>query len=167
MSSKHAHSYLARLAVVLLATGLFAATGPATAASASASDCVSGANGFIDIPDNQAGTTVRTLQIGPSAVLGSFTVTLKYATISGWQRGFAKLEAGRTSWPDFWMDWTTNGGGSIQVRCGPFNPYPGIPTSASMTTPAKITSSSSSYQFRACAGMDTEWGYWSQCTSWW
>lgn len=162
MPSSSFRGRLAKFAVALLATGFLTVAGPVTAAQASAGDCVGGANGFRDIPDNQGGTTVRTLKIGPSGILGTFTVTLRYATIAGWQRGFARLEAGGTS-PDFWMDWTTNGGASW-LQCGPFNRWP---STASMTTPAKITSSSTSYLFRACAGVPTEWGYWTECTAWW
>jgi len=165
MPSRNARSRLAGIGVALLATGCLTMAGPVTAAQASPGDCVGGANGFIDIPDNQGGTTVRTLRIGPSSVLGNFTVTLRYATIGGWQRGFARLEAGGSS-PDFWMETTTNGGGSW-LTCGPFNRWPSLPSTATMTTPAKITQSSSLVQFRACAGVGTEWGPWSQCTDPW
>jgi hypothetical protein len=36
-----------------------------------------------------------------------------------------------------------------------------------LTTPAKLTSSSSSYMFRACSQVGTEWGPKIRCSSWW
>lgn len=111
------------------------------AVSALAADCENGANGFIDISDSLTGTQQRTVGVGTA------TVTLQSGTISGAERGWAKISGGTNTHYSVWMDWTVDGGNTIKVRCGPFAVGG---TNQTKTSAAKNTSKSSTWQFRAC-----------------
>jgi hypothetical protein len=120
-----------------------------------ASDCENGANGFIDISDTLSGTIQRSV-----ALEFGLTVTLQSGTVSGAQRGWAKISGPTIANDLVWMDWTQNSG-STWLQCGPFS-VDG--TNLTKTSAAKTTSSLASYQFRACG---RPVGGNSHCTSWW
>jgi hypothetical protein len=131
---------------------------PANPASAAASDCEYGANGFVDIPDNLVGTVARSRYLQNVDI----TVTLDHGYVYGAQRGWARISGQTIPGDQVWMDWSVNGGNSIAVRCGPFavDNY-----SSSKTSAAKATSWQSTYVFRACAhilGWNGDY-----CTDWW
>jgi hypothetical protein len=138
----------------LMLAGGMAVTG-APPASATAAQCEHGANGFVDIPDTLSGTVQRSVSLGAGV-----TVTLQSGTVSGHQRGWAKISGSTFPGDLVWMDWTTNGGASW-LQCGPFS-VGGF--NKTKTSAAKTTSSSSTYQFRACG---TGVGLANRCTSWW
>jgi hypothetical protein len=127
-------------------------------ASASEADCANGANGFVDIPDNLAtGSRAR-----PAINMGSgVTLELRYGTVYGRQRGWARIYGDLLEGDRVWMDWTTNGGASW-LQCGPF--YAGGLNSK--TSAAKSTNPSPTYQFRACARL--QYIEVTRCTTpWW
>lgn len=120
-----------------------------------ASDCENGANGFIDISDSLSGTVQRSV-----ALDFGLTATLQSGTVSGLQRGWAKISGPTIAGDLVWMDWTQNSG-STWLQCGPFS-VDG--TNLTKTSAAKTTSSLASFQFRACGRAV---GGTSHCTSWW
>jgi hypothetical protein len=127
-------------------------------ASELASDCENGANGFIDIPDNLSGIVQR--RVMPNDTV---SLTLESKTIAGLQRGFAKISGATQTGDQVSMDWTIHGqqpNPPVLVRCGPF-----IVSSNGMskTSAAKVTNSSPTYQFRACAQREGS----SICSGWW
>lgn len=126
------------------------------AASELASDCEAGANGFIDISDGLSGTVRRSADLGFNVLL-----TLESGSVSGATRGWAKISGATISGDQVWMDWTVDGGAHVKVQCGPFTVGG---TGMSKTSAAKVTSSSPTYQFRACGHLA---GFSSTCTSWW
>ena len=147
---------LATGAAVALASAGLALAGPATAAHATAAECTGGANGFNSIPYNQNGTNARTVSMGYGV-----TVRLQYGTVNGVQQGWARIDGSTIAGDKVWMDWTQTSG-STWMQCGPFTVQSnGSPN----TSAAKRTSSSSSYQFRACGNLigvgETK------CTTWW
>ena len=120
-----------------------------------ASDCENGANGFIDISDSLSGTVQRSV-----ALEFGLTVTLQSGTVSGAQRGWAKISGPTIAGDLVWMDWTQNSGASW-LQCGPFS-VDGA--GLTKTSAAKRTSSLASWQFRACG---RPVGGSSRCSGWW
>ena len=152
---------MATIARGVVATTLMAAAfaaGAPGAAHAARSDCERGANGFVDISERQSGATKGTVELRPWAANKGW-VHLAVAKINGQQRGFAAI-VGQEPGDEFWMDWTTNNGGSW-VQCGPFV----APDHHPHTTAAKETNSSPNWRFRACGSR------WDSndvvCTGWW
>ena len=145
------------IAAVALAAGALLAT-PA-AASATAAQCERGANGFVDIPDNLWGTVPTTGHYIINFITGA-QITLNYGTVSGAQRGWARIGGDTQPGDRVWLDWTTNGGSSW-LQCGPFTVNTPV---TPKTSAAKNTSSSSTWKFRACGNIA---GYDSTCTDWW
>jgi hypothetical protein len=140
-------------AVFLAATGSLVAASPASAA---ASDCEHGANGFVDIPDNLGGTVARSITPFPQ-----WTINLEYGTIAGKQRGFARFRGKTVPGDQIWMDWSQNGGPSW-MQCGPFTVSSLF---APKTSAAKQTNPSPNWVFRACGrGAGSTRVY---CTTWW
>ncbi|MCO1580971.1 hypothetical protein M8C13_34965 [Crossiella sp. SN42] len=145
-------------AALALALGVLA-VGPTGVASASAAECRSGSNGFVDMPDNATGTyaTGFTVNAGANPVYFS----LYYGTVNGVQRGWAHL-AGKTSPAGsdrFWMDFS---GGRVTpwLQCGPFaNNSNGGPA----TTPAQRTHPD--YSFRVCGSVYPDPTV--RCSAWW
>jgi hypothetical protein len=94
---------------VLMAGGLTVAM-PGTALAAR-SDCESGANGFIDISNNEVGVpggpAVKELRPNDGQGLKG-RISLRITRIDGDVRGFAALTVPRVG-DEAWMDWTTNG----------------------------------------------------------
>ena len=125
------------------------------AASALASDCEAGANGFVDISDSLSGTVRRSVEADRS-----LAITLQTATIAGAQRGFAKI-SGPTQRGDLvWMNWSLDGGHTVHVQCGPFAVDA---TNHSKTSASKITNPSPQYVFQACGAPH---GGRTACTGW-
>jgi hypothetical protein len=122
-----------------------------------ASDCEGGANGFVDISDSLSGTVQRSVGLGAGV-----TVTLQSGTVAGAQRGWAKISGATISGDQVRMDWTVDGGAHVKVQCGPFTVSG---TNKTKTSAAKITSSSSTYQFRACGRLAGVSAF--TCTGWW
>jgi len=120
-------------------------------------DCEFGANGFIDISDSRSGTVQRSASLGFGV-----TISVQSGTVSGLQRGWAKISGDTIVDDQIRMDWTIDAGAHIKVLCGPFS-VGGL--SQSKTSAAKTTSSSSSWQFRACGRLAGVTPY--TCTSWW
>ncbi|WP_406446360.1 hypothetical protein OHB00_02840 [Streptomyces sp. NBC_00631] len=139
-----------------------AVTGSAQVTPASAAQCEGGANGFVDISDSLSGTIP-----GPAGSYkrygqtGHVRITLEYGTVSGAQRGWAKIDGGTFPGDRVWMD-RTQDGGSTWLQCGPFTVGS---NGASKTSAAKNTSGSSLWRFRACGDFTGESGY--VCTNWW
>lgn len=148
------------VAGVLLAAGVTVAM-PGTAVAAR-SHCERGANGFRDIPDNQSGVAAgpadKLLRASdPQGLVGR--ISLRAARIDGDVYGFAALGVPRAG-DEIWMDWTLNGK-DVHIQCGPFKSgIDGWP----LTSAAKLTDNSPTYQFRACGGGG---GQAVQCTDWW
>ncbi|MFI9275672.1 hypothetical protein ACIGXM_33945 [Kitasatospora sp. NPDC052896] len=137
-------------AALALGAGLLI-VGPAGPATASASDCAGGANGFVDVPDNASGTVER------SVTHDADTISLQLAG----GRGFARIEGSTRSGESVWMDWTRDGG-RTWLQCGPFAVDHG--DNSSKTSPSKATSSDPNYRFRAC-GLTLDQAI--TCTDWW
>jgi Protein kinase domain/Bacterial Ig-like domain (group 2) len=129
---------------------------PAPPSSGTAVACVNGANGFTDISDTLSGTVERSLSLSPGV-----TLTLQAGTVSGAQRGWAKISGGTSAGDRVWMDWTTSAG-RTWVRCGPFTVDR---AGRSKTTAALRTSPSPSYQLRACGALAGDQPM--RCTAWW
>lgn len=144
---------LALAGTMLAGTAALTGAGPA---SATAAQCSGGANGFIDISDSASGTNA----VSPINMGYGVTLSLQYGTVSGAQRGWAKINGALATQDQVWMNYSTNGGASVAIQCGPFT----AGTKTSKTTAAKRTSSSSSIRFQACAR-----GYLlpQRCTPWW
>lgn len=140
-------------AVTLSAPG--AALAAETVSPKTPAQCENGANGFIDISDSATGTVQRSVSLGFGV-----TAQLHSGSVSGAQRGWAKIVGSTISGDQIWMDWTTNGGSSW-LQCGPFSVSS---AGATKTSAAKTTSSSSLYLFRACGRAV---GGSTQCTAWW
>jgi len=123
--------------------------------AASEADCVNGANGFIDIPDSLRGTVERTLDMG-----GGVTATLESTVRNGAQIGFTRISGNTGHGDAFSFKWTRDNWAHF-IECGPFQ----IDTAGQVkTTAAMFTSSSSSWQFKACgAREDFAWA----CTRPW
>ncbi|WP_427922181.1 hypothetical protein [Streptomyces sp. cg40] len=146
---------LATLALLGATTAACLTTGAAPA-MATAAQCSGGANGFVDIPDSYSGGTSH----GSVTLRSGATVTLMSDYFSGVQRGYARLSGSNIAGARVWMDWTQNGGSSW-LQCGPFGPSGG----GSLTSASKATSSSASYEFRACGDIPGVAPY--KCTGWW
>jgi hypothetical protein len=145
---------LAMAVVAVLATAFVSVTTAAPAEAAPA-DCLNGANGFVNTPSSVPGAqTARSRSLGSGV-----SVELRYGTISGVQRGWARIVGAYVSTDRVWMDWSTNGGASW-IQCGPFD------AGSRQFTPAQRTSSSTQWVFRACGRLippNTQ----SLCTAWW
>jgi hypothetical protein len=100
------------------------------------------------------GTSQRSFELGPYT-----RVHLSTASVQGQSRGYAAIIGNTVPGDQFWMGWTTNGGGSW-LQCGPFtvNSY-----GQAMTTPAMRTDNSPNWRFRACGSR----GGGVTCTPWW
>lgn len=145
-------------AALTLALGVVTA-GPAGVASASASECTGGSNGFRDMPDSATGRYATGFVVNAGTTPVYFS--LYYATIDGKVMGWAHL-AGKTSPAGsdrFWLDWA---GGHVTpwLQCGPF---PNNRTGGSATTPAMKTADG--YQFRVCGSVYPDPTV--RCSSWW
>ncbi|MEU6407531.1 hypothetical protein [Microbispora sp. NPDC046933] len=133
-------------------TGVFAAA-PANAA---VSECVNGANGFVDIPYNKTGTVAYSVDLG-----GGRKAQLHYGSISGVQRGWAIIRGTTKKGDKVWMDWTTTATNGGWLQCGPFTVQADGLTN---TSAAQKTSSKDGYWFRACGQIV---GGTTRCTPWW
>jgi hypothetical protein len=127
--------------------------------SPSPAACQNGANGFVSIPYNKTGTKVDGTRVdaGP----GGFPryAEIHTGNINGVQHGWAIIRGNTRPGDKVWMDWTTNNRAS-RIQCGPFT----VQTANSPnTSAAKRTSSSASYQFRACLNVNGD----SYCGNWW
>jgi hypothetical protein len=129
--------------------------------SALSSDCVGGANGFIDIPDTLTGTLRRSVPLVNSPTAG-VTIKLYSGTVAGAQRGWAKIEGATIPGDKVRMDWSTDGFATVRVFCGPFTVTASHQT---LTSAAKKTASDPLYQFRACGNLAGETQ--STCTAAW
>jgi len=147
---------LRRFTSVAAAAALFtgvAVAAPFTASAgvgpATAGDCQRGANGFVDIPNDQSGRVVDPQE-------GSYTIlTLQFANIAGANRGYAKLTT--AAGPIFfgggeqvWMDWSQDNGANW-LQCRPFTARQGTDQN---TSAAKNTDPSPRWKFRAGAWVD-------------
>ena len=153
---------MATIARTAVAATLMAAAftlGISGAAHADRSQCESGANGFVDISENQSGTTVRTVELRPGAAGNRGWINLAVAGIQGQQRGFVAI-IGHEAGDEFWMDWTWDGGDNW-IQCGPFI----APDTHQHTTAAKSTSNDTDWQFRACGSRHDSDAV--VCTGWW
>ncbi|WP_405869914.1 RICIN domain-containing protein [Streptomyces zaomyceticus] len=121
---------------------------------AGAEVCETGANGFTDIADNLSGAVAQ------SRSDADRRVSVQYGTVHGAQRGWARLDGATREGDQVWLDWTRDGG-RTWLRCGAFAVGA---DGATKTSAAKQTSSSSTWQFRACA-LPT--GGTTRCTDWW
>lgn len=128
-------------AAALMATSLVVAA--PSAASATPAQCLGGANGFVNIPDDLQGT-IASQRAGNGA-----TVYLQFGQVNGVQRGWTMLGAHSgmllSGDEQFWMDWSTDGGRNW-IQCGPFT---AVALSRGHTTPAQRTHPS--YLFRGGA----------------
>ncbi|MFE7973925.1 hypothetical protein [Streptomyces shenzhenensis] len=156
MKNRSWRGLAATATALTLGSGLSIA-GPATWASAAAADCQGGRNGFVDISDDASGTVVRSVDMGAGR-----SVTLHYGSVTGAQRGWAKISGTTVNGDLVWMDWTTDNG-STWLQCGPFAVDRGPGTSK--TSAAKTTSTSANYRFRACGYLKNAGQ--TKCTSWW
>jgi len=125
--------------------------------AATSSDCVGGANGFIDIPDTLTGTLRRSVSLGAGV-----TIKLYSGTVAGAQRGWAKIEGTTTRGDQVRMDWSTDAFQSVRVFCGPFTV---TASNQTLTSAAKKTDPDPRYQFRACGNLEGETE--STCTAPW
>jgi len=149
---------------LIAATAILASVAATTLAGgspayATAADCEHGANGFIDIPDDEIGQIRREVQL-PGDIQKTY-VSLETGSFGGVEQGWARIYG----WPhpedQVWMDWTTDGGRSW-LQCGPF-----VVGNAglSKTSAAQRTDPSPNWLFRACgysAGYQEH-----RCTDWW
>jgi hypothetical protein len=133
------------VAIVTLIVGSTTVLNPASA-SASASDCAGGANGFVDISDGLSGLTVDEVETREGHFLD-----LEYGKVNGVTRGWALIYESITEYlptsASVWMDWSQDSG-RTWLQCGPFYNSKG---KKSITSAAKQTSSSSAWVFRAGA----------------
>jgi hypothetical protein len=153
---------MATIARTAVAATLMAAAftlGISGAAHADRSHCEGGANGFVDISENQSGATQRSVELRPGAAGNRGWINLAVANIQGQQRGFVAI-VGHETGDEFWMDWTQDGGNNW-IQCGPFVAW----DTNQHTTAAKSTSSSASWLFRACGSRHDSDAV--VCTSWW
>jgi hypothetical protein len=147
----------------------FALAYPVPSAQATAAQCEGGANGFIDIPDNLRGTHAPPAKWNPRRVDNrpgqrQVYAHLYYGTVSGAQRGWAMIDGQTVPGDWVWMDYSTDGGESVRIRCGPFKVSD---QNRTKTSAAKTTSRSSSVKFRACAQMYNTPATSARCTEWW
>ncbi|KJK53063.1 hypothetical protein UK23_01680 [Lentzea aerocolonigenes] len=132
------------MAAVLMFTGITLLV-PSTA-SATTGNCVNGANGFANIPDNLSGTDVEDVP-----TRSGHWLYLNFGTVNGVRRGWAQLFEGHfeplSRNVSVWLDWSRDGG-RTWIQCGPF--YNGSGKS-SITSAAQRTSSAAGWVFRAGA----------------
>jgi len=122
-----------------------------------ASDCEHGANGFIDISDSLSGVVQASRALGAGV-----TASVQSGTVAGAQRGWAKITGPTIAGDQIRMDWTVDGGAHVKVSCGPFTI---TATNQTKTSAAKVTSSSPTYQFRACGRLSGTSAF--LCSGWW
>ncbi|NEA63967.1 hypothetical protein [Streptomyces sp. SID12488] len=149
-------------ALVVLTAGVTLAGGTVVARAGTV-DCVKGANGFHDHPDDASGDTAkpRTVQLGDGVVL-----TLEKGVWDDTQIGFGKISGTTHPGDNLWMDWKARIGEpnaqSPWLQCGPFT----VGTAKqSLTTPFRRTSNDSAYQFRVCGSLKSNGVV--QCSTWW
>jgi hypothetical protein len=120
-------------------------------------DCLNGANGFVNIPDDKSGTVAKRVSLGDGV-----TVTLEYGTVDGQQRAWAKISGPTLPDDRVWMDWTTDPGHHTWLQCGPWEVDR---AHHSKTSAAKDTNPDPNWQFRACG--DRRQVRPAKCTDWW
>lgn len=133
-------------------TGVIAAS----PASAAPSECVGGANGFVDIAYNKKGTVVNSVDLG-----GGRKAELHRGNINNVERGWAIITGSTKAGDKIWMDWTSDGPSNGWMQCGPFSVQTNGQTN---TSAAQKTSTSAVWQFRACGQIV---GGTTKCAAWW
>jgi len=130
----------AALGTAVLSSGALLLAGPA---NASQDQCVGGANGFRDIPDNASGIKHVWKQDDSKTVEINIQTTVFGS--DGTSRGFAKIQGATRPDDLIWMDWTQDYG-QHWIQCGPFKITANNQTK---TSAAQYTSNDDAWRFRA------------------